>query len=305
MTSNGKPKILIICGPTASGKSNLSIKIAQENDGEIICGDATQIYKDISILSSSPSEEDKNQIPHHLYNFKNLDEVYSAGKFLEDALPVIKDISERKKLPIIVGGTGLYILALLEGISQIPDIPDNLRKQTRELFDELGNENFHKKLAKIDPKASTKLDPGNSQRLIRAYEVYQHTGKSIYDFHNEKISSPLDEYDVKVIIIEGNREKLYKKCNDRFSQMLDSGAIDEVKKIAEKYDPEKIKAIGYKEIYQYIKEEIDFETLIKIATQKTRNYAKRQVTFFKSKIEGERIDMDDLNERDFKLHISG
>lgn len=285
-----KPSIVIICGPTASGKSKIALKIASANNGEIINADSTQIYKEIPILSCSPGQEDKKQIPHHLYNHKSLDDEYSVGIYLSEALPIIKKVTSRGKLPIIVGGTGLYIKALLEGISKIAETPKKIREDIRNLFNKLGNEKFFEELKKLDPKATAKLHPNNSQRLIRAMEVFKNTGKSLYDFHQDKSDSPLDEYNVKLFIIKSDREKLYKKCTERFAQLLETGAIEEVKKIADKFPATNVKAIGYSEIYKYIQGEISKEEAIGIASQKTRNYAKRQITFFKHQIDGEEID---------------
>lgn len=303
MTYETQKKILIICGPTASGKSDLAMRFAEQNNGEIINADSSQIYKEIPILSCSPTEEDKKKIPHHLYNHKPLSEKYSVAKFINEAKIAAESVVERGKIPIIVGGTGLYVKALIEGVNIIPEIPKIVRIEAQKLLSSLGNEKFHEKLGRLDPIAGQKLHPSNSQRLIRAYEVLSHTKKSIYDFHNEETNSPLIDYDLEVVIVTADREKLYKKCNDRFSHLIKIGALDEVKKIMDKYNPDDVKSIGYKEIYQYLKREISKEKMIELASQKTRNYAKRQITFFKHQIKGREIDMDMINEEDFRLYL--
>ena len=296
-----KPDILIICGPTASGKSKFALEVAMANDGEIINADATQIYKEIPILSCSPSEEDKKHIPHHLYNHKSLGDEYSVAIFLDEISKAIKEVISKGKLPIIVGGTGLYVKAMVEGLSQIPDIPSDIRKKSKEMLENLGNQAFYNELKKLDPIAAAKLDPGNSQRLIRAYEVFSHTGKSIYDFHKEKSEPLLANFNVKVIIATANREKLYQRCNERFEHIFEIGALEEVKKI---HKNTSAKAIGFEEISSYLNGKITKEKAIEIASQKTRNYAKRQVTFFAHQIDGEEIDMDKMNESAAKLYFA-
>lgn len=304
MTYKDQNKILIICGPTASGKSALAMKFAGQNNGEIINADSSQIYKEIPILSCSPTEEDKQKIPHHLYNHKSLNEKYSVAKFINEAKDTAQLVKDKGKIPIIVGGTGLYIKALIEGVNIIPEIPSSIRNDAQKLLHSLGNEQFHNHLSKMDPIAGNKLHPSNSQRLIRAYEVFSHTNKSIYDFHNEETKSPLSDFNLDIVIVTADREKLYKKCNDRFSLITEIGAIDEVQKIMNEQVTDDVKAIGYKEIYEYLKGQITKEKMIELASQKTRNYAKRQITFFKHQIKGREVNMDIISEKDFKLHFS-
>lgn len=304
MTYTKPPKIPIICGPTASGKSDFAMKIASQNNGEIINSDSSQIYKEIPILSCSPTDEDKARIAHHLYNHKLMSEKYSVAKFIIEAKDAVESVISKGKMPIIVGGTGLYIKALIEGVNIIPEIPEDVRNHTQNLLESLGNEKFHEELSKIDPKAGERLHPSNSQRLARAFEVFTHTKKSIYDFHEMPTKSPLSDYDLDVVIITADREKLYQKCNKRFAILTEIGAIEEAEKIMDLYEPENAKAIGYMEIYNYIKGDISKEKMIEIASQKTRNYAKRQITFFKHQIKGREIDMDEISEKDSRLYFS-
>jgi tRNA dimethylallyltransferase len=280
MQSTKNKPLLIICGPTASGKSNLAIEKAKQINGEIVNIDAMQVYKEIPILTCSPTDEDKSSIPHHLYNHIPIIEKYSASIYVNEAIDVIKKITSDGKVPIIVGGTGLYIKALCEGLSTIPEIPSDLRESVRQLFLEYGKEEFYKKLAELDPISAQNLHPSNSQRLMRAYEVFMHTGKSIYEFHKSKPESPIKEYNIETIILLPEKEELYNRCNTRFVELMETGVIEEVKALQGIVEKEKIKPIGFCEIMRYIEGEITKEGAISIAQTKTRQYAKRQITWF-------------------------
>lgn len=293
--------LIIICGPTASGKSSIALDIASKLDGEIVNADSMQIYKEIPILTASPSIEGKAKIKHHLYNYKSIREEYSVSEFIDEATGIIDNITQRGKTPILVGGTGLYIKSLCEGLNNIPEIPDEVRDKVRKIFAEFGNKKFYDMLKKVDAKATSILHFSDSQRLMRAYEVILHTKKSIYDFHAMEKKSPLENYNVKTAIITGDRQKLYNKINTRFDQMLSNGAIEEVEKVADITDPQKVRAIGYKEIYDYIKGKISLEEAIRFAQAKSRQYAKRQITWFNRQIKGEKFDMDS---KDIELYLS-
>ncbi len=273
--------MLIICGPTASGKSKFAIEKANQIDGEIVNIDSIQVYKEIPILTCSPTEEDKLYLPHHLYNHISIIEPYSASIYINEALEVIEKITSRNKVPIIVGGTGLYIKALSQGLSPIPDIPLDIRESVRKLFIEIGKEEFYKKLISLDPLALSNIHPSNSQRLMRAYEVFMHTGKSIFEFHKSITLSPLANYNVKTTILMPERDELYKRCDVRFLELMKIGVIEEVLALKGVVDKTKIKAIGFSEIMRYIEGEITKEEAINIAQTKTRQYAKRQITWFR------------------------
>lgn len=285
LKEKSKKKIVIICGPTASGKSSLAMDIALEIGGEIINADSMQIYKEIPILTASPTKEDKSKIKHYLYNFISLDDDYSVAKFASDAMIAINQVIANSRIPIIVGGTGLYINSLINGISSIPDIPIEVREKSRGLFDKLGNEKFYQKLCELDPKVSEKLHFSNSQRLIRAYEVFIHTNRSIYDFHNEKSPAPLDGWYKKIIFLDPNREELYKRCDRRLNEMVSNGVIEEIKKTKSVISNQSVKAIGYQEFAKFIDGESTIYDAILEASQRTRNYAKRQVTWFRNQLD--------------------
>lgn len=280
-------KLFVIAGPTASGKSQLAIDLANKINGEIVNADAIQVYKDINILSASPSQTDKKSTPHHLYNYIDITEDYSVGRYIKDAICIIHDITARGKIPILVGGTGMYIKSLCYGIHNIPDIDPMIRNKAREQFQEQGNENFYHELQTLDPIGASELHSSNSQRLIRYYEVFLQTGRSITEFYKDKPSLFLEEYDIQIIILEPERKMLYERCNTRFISMLDNGAIGEVTHIRSLYNQHTaaIKVIGFNEIGLYLDSTISKDEAITIAQTRTRQYAKRQITWFRHQID--------------------
>lgn len=273
-------KIIIITGPTASGKTGFAVKLAQEIDGEIINADSLQVYTENPIISAQPTSLEKQNIPHHLFGYVKGDEEYNVARWIKDACKCIKSL---KKTPIIVGGTGFYLKHLIFGLSSIPDIPNGIRDQAMELLDKLGNNKFHKALSELDPEAAAKIDPNNAKRALRAYEVIKFTGKSILDWQKENIRYfPISNFQMK--ILQPNREALYKKCNQRFLDMLDLGVLEEAKHlIAQNYNPISgvMKSHGVPELSKYLSGEWSLEEAIEKSQQVTRNYAKRQTTWFK------------------------
>lgn len=270
-------KIIIICGPTASGKSARAIDLARDRNGAIINADSMQIYSEIPILTASPSQEDKALVPHHLYNYISIKENFSVADYQKAALAQIEQVEEKGYLPIIVGGTGLYISSLLYGLSKMPDIDPEIRQEARNLLKTIGNDAFHIKLMTIDPIVAAKLSIGDSQRMVRAYEVFMQTGKSITYFQQKPPISPLMNYDIEIIFISPEREILYKACDERFVKLVEKGALDEVKNNMSTSDS---KALGFSQLASYLRGEITLDEAMILAKAKTRQYAKRQVTWF-------------------------
>ncbi len=280
-----KPKLFIICGPTASGKSRLALEKALELEGEIVNADSIQVYKEIPILTCSPTMADKALAPHHLYNHTPIGENYSVSRYVQEATEAIDMITAREKIPIVVGGTGLYIKALSEGLSEIPEVPQELRNAVRDQFVDIGREAFYAKLQSLDPLAA-RLHPSNTQRIIRAYEVFAYTEKSIFDFHASSApKSPLDKYDVEITVLIPDRSELYSRCDGRFVELMSMGVLEEVRNVMDQSSSAE-KAIGFKEIRRYLRGEITREEATKQAQAKTRQYAKRQITWFKHQING-------------------
>ena len=276
-----KSKIILISGPTASGKSNFSIKLAKKINGEIINADSMQVYKELKILSARPNLKDYQSIKHHLYGFHSVKNNFSTGDWLKNAIKKIKEVRRRKKIPIFVGGTGLYFKALTDGLVSIPNIPIKYRNNIRDLQKKLGQKKFYQKLIKLDPNSKEKINSTDTQRSIRAYEVKQYTEKSLHDwFKNTK--SYFEKEDFYKIYIDYPREELIQRIGKRTEQMIKIGAINEVKrfvKLKVRKDKSVNKAIGINEIKEYLEKRNDMSEVIEKISIKTRQYAKRQSTW--------------------------
>lgn len=289
LTSYTHAPIIILGGPTASGKSHLATVIAKKFDGVIINADAMQVYREIPIITAQPTEEDKKNIPHRLYGALPASEPCSAVKWLGMAKEAIDWVHGQGKVPIIVGGTGLYIHTLLEGLSPIPDIVPKLREEIRSQCKELGNAAFHTLLQQKDPTMAGRLNAGDTQRMVRAMEVIEQTGVSLAEWQQ---MPPVKNYDSACffpIFIHPIREKLYAQCDGRFLSMLEQGALEEVRALAElSLDPSlpAMKALGVPELLAHLEGKYTREEAITKAQQSTRNYAKRQVTWFKHQLKG-------------------
>ena len=276
-----RSKIVLIYGPTASGKSNFAIKLAKKIKGEIVNADSMQMYKDLKILTARPLRINFQKTKHHLYGIIKSNENFSTGEWLKMANKKIKEIKKRKKVPILVGGTGLYFKALIDGLVEIPVIPFKFRKKIRSLHKSIGQDRFYKKLLKLDPLIINQIISTDTQRSIRAYEVKQFTKKSIFEWY-KKTKSKFKKKDFLKLYIDYPRLELINKINLRTRQMIDDGAILEVKnflklKISE--DKSISKAIGITEIEDFIKKKIFKDQLIEKISIKTRQYAKRQATW--------------------------
>lgn len=282
-TANG----IVICGPTASGKSAFALHLAKLCNGVIINADSCQIYDKIPIITASPTIDDKLEIPHYLYNYLALNEPSSVTKYLDQAAQIIQSVKDDGYIPIIVGGTGLYINALLYGISDIPEIDLDLRTHIREEFKIIGKEAFYTRLCNLDPNTPNIIKSGDSQRMIRAYEVLMQTSNSITHYQNNRTIGICD--DAEVIMLNPERNFLYENCNQRFHSFIENGVIDEILQILDQVIDGTPKALGLHEIASYIKGITTLEEAISISQTKTRQYAKRQVTWFKNQIKNKYV----------------
>ena len=274
-------KIILIAGPTASGKSKLAISLAKKLKGEIINADSMQIYKEFSVLSSRPSKIEIKKAKHHLYGLISVKKYFSAGDWLKEAKRIINHCLKKKKIPIIVGGTGLYFNTITKGISKIPDIDIKTRNKVRNLFKKLGFSKFYEQLLKLDPKVKNKILPTDSQRTQRAYEVKLKTKKSLFDWIENTKSDFLD-YNLKKIFLDIPREELLKKISKRTDSMFNQKCINEVKrfnslKINKSLSANKL--IGVQEINSHLRELITLDQCKELINIKTRQYAKRQNTW--------------------------
>jgi len=283
-----KSKIILIYGPTASGKSDFAIQLAKKTQGEIVNADSMQIYKDLKILTARPHKKDFEKIKHHLYGFQKSNKDFSVGDWLKIVFKKIKEIKKRKKVPILVGGTGLYFKALTEGLIEIPLIPSKFRNKIRSLHKSIGQEKFYKKLLKLDPLIFNKINSTDTQRSIRAYEVKLYTKKSVIEWYkNTKSNFKKNEF--LKIYINYPRIELIRKINLRTKRMVDIGAISEVKKFLKlriSKNKSISKAIGVAEIKDFIKKKMVEEEVIEKISIKTRQYAKRQATWARGHMKG-------------------
>jgi tRNA dimethylallyltransferase len=277
-----KEPLLAICGPTGVGKSELAIFLAQHLKGEIINFDSIQFYKELNIGTAKPTKEEREKVPHHLYDLLELSDEFNAAKFIEIADKTIDEVLEREGLPILVGGTGLYLRALEYGLFPV-EIPEEIRKKVR-LEAEKDLKGLYEELKKLDPEYASKVSARDKVRITRALEVIYTTGKPFSQFHKEHPFFGEKRYNILKIGLNLPRKKLYEKINQRVIKMIEAGWIEEVKALLEKgYSPElkPFKAIGYKYIIQYLKERLSLEKAIKLIQRDTRRYAKRQLTWFK------------------------
>jgi len=293
-----KSKIILIYGPTASGKSQFAIKLAKKINGEIINADSMQVYKQLKILSARPSQKECQNIKHHLYGFQDVSKNFSTGDWLKLVNKKILSIKKRKKVPILVGGTGLYFKALTNGLINIPNIPNKLRNKVRSFHTKLGPNKFFLKLKKLDPLVLGKIEPSDTQRVIRAYEVITFTNKSIYNWFKDT-KSKYFEKDFFKIYIDFPRKELLKRIDLRVKKMIQKGLISEVKKFNNfrvKKDKSVSKAIGIKEVNDYILKKIELRELIEKISIKTRQYAKRQSTWARGNMQNwMKFDSNSLN----------
>ena len=276
-----KKKIILLSGPTASGKSNLAIKLANHFDGEIINADSMQIYKEISILTSRPNKNDIINTQHHLYGFNPVKKKFSTGHWLK---LVIKKIEEQWKnglTPIIVGGTGLYFKALTDGLVKIPNIPDSFKREIIKLHKKLGQQEFYKKLIKLDPLAKKFVLPTDTHRSMRVYEVKKFTNNSLFELMKDTRSN-YDNSVFKKIFINIPKDELHEKIDQRVEKMFTAGVLEEVTsffKIKVYRELSANKIIGIREIKDYLRKKITLSETKKLISQRTKQYAKRQFTW--------------------------
>jgi tRNA dimethylallyltransferase len=296
-----KSKIILISGPTASGKSNFAIKLAKKIRGEIINADSMQVYKELRILTARPIKKEYQKIKHHLYGFQSVKKKFSTGKWLKLVTEKINIIKKRKNIPILVGGTGLYFKALTDGLVKIPNIPIKFRNKIRNLQKKLGQKKFYKQLIKLDPLINEKINSTDVQRSIRAYEVKSYTKKSLVDwFKNTKSKFTNDDF-IK-IYIDFPRQDLIDKISTRVDQMLKQRAITEVKKFLKlkvSKDKTSNKVIGINEIKDFLNKKSDLSEVKEKITIKTRQYAKRQSTWAR----GQMMNWQKINPNNLKKFL--
>ena len=276
-----KSKIILIFGPTASGKSSFAIKVAKKINGEIINTDSMQVYKQLKILTARPKEKDQKNIKHHLYGFQSVAKKFSTGAWLKLTIKKIQEIQKRNRIPILVGGTGLYFKSLSEGLAKMPNIPVKFRNKIRLLQKKIGQKNFYQRLIKLDPLVKNTINPNDAQRSIRAFEIKKFTKKSITNwFQSTKIL--FDPNSFLKIYLDFSREDLVERIRKRVDQMFEDGVVSEVKKFNKlkvKNENSSKKVIGIEEIGKYLTGELNLSETKERIYIKTRQYAKRQTTW--------------------------
>lgn len=283
-------RLVVISGPTASGKSDLAMKMAEKRDIAIINADSLQIFAGLPILSSQPSAADHKSAKHFLYSHFKANEYSSVVSWLNLVKIAVAEARAVEKLPIIVGGSGMYISKLIEGISEVPEIDEAIRQDARQLYDKIGHDEFKQKL--IDLSEDKILD---KQRLIRAYEVLQQTGNPISWWQDQPLKNIFSDESFLHVNLEPERQKLYENCNSRFEKMLKMGAIEEVQNLLKSDSNDNCqitKTLGFYEISNFLEQKITKEKVIEISSQKTRNYAKRQLTWFRHQLKDKSVFSD-------------
>ena len=290
-------RLLVIAGPTASGKTALALAIASCIPCEIISADSRQIYKYLTIGTAKPTAAELSLVPHHFIDMLLPDEHFSAGDFQEQGRAAMKEIRSRGKVPIVVGGTGLYVRALVDGLFSGPGKVDAIRRELEERYNTEGGAVLLEELRAVDPDAAARMIPTQFRRIIRALEVYRATGKSITAHHREQEVAPED--DVFFVGLRWERSVLYDRINARVEKMMEAGFLEEVRLLMEMGYDDRLKSlqtVGYKEAFAFLRGEIDRERMIELMKQNTRRYAKRQLTWFTHDERIRWFDIGDINQ---------
>ena len=285
-------KAIIICGPTASGKTDSAHTLALHNNAEIVNADSMQLSKHLPIITASPEQKLKDELPYHLYNFQDVNKELSATKYVEMASNVIREITSRNKLPIIVGGSGMYISMLVNGYSTIPNIDEDIRLQARSLREEIGADAFFEELKKIDFEVCQTLNVADSQRTLRAYEVIKQTNKSILEYQKQENYKPLPDFEFDIIFLLPARKFLYDTCNKRLKKLFATGAIEEVADAYKNFGEIKttaMKALGVQEIIEYIKGDVSINEATERASASTGQDAEIQSRWCRNQVQASQI----------------
>jgi tRNA dimethylallyltransferase len=307
-----KRKILAIVGPTASGKTKLSIIVAEKIGGEIISADSRQVYRYMDIGTAKPSKEERERVKHYFIDELNPDEEFNAGVFGERGREIIEDIFSRGKVPIVVGGSGLYVKSLIDGFFEGPAGDWELREILYRKAERLGKGALYEELKKVDPASAEKIHPNNLKRVIRALEVYYLTGKPISQLQSEM--KPEINFETVQIGLNWDRKKLYKRIEERVDMMIEQGLIEEVKRLRELgYDKNlnALQTVGYKEVFDYLDGIISYDRMIYLIKRNSRRYAKRQLTWFRQDKRiiwidvDERTDFNELADKVIDIYKSG
>lgn len=284
--------VVIIAGPTASGKTALALDVARQFDGTVVNADSMQVYRELRVLTARPKSDDETAMPHRLFGVLKASEACSAGRWLKLAATEIDATRAEGRLPVVVGGTGLYLKALIDGLAEVPEIPAAVNDAVRQRYDAVGGEAFRAELAELDPEAAAKLPAADGQRLMRAMAVVEATGRPLADWQRDQAEAPWVAARFGVVALMPPRDALYAACDARFAAMMDEGALDEVRALAGLgLDPglPAMKALGVKELTRHLAGETTLDDAAAAAKQATRNFAKRQMTWLRNQIAADHV----------------
>lgn len=281
-TPSSDDPILTITGPTAVGKTELSLDVAERLNAEIVSADSRQVYEELTIGTAKPGPHALDRVPHHFIGERSLHEPFSAGEYADAANERIREILDRGRRPIVVGAATLYIHALQYGLADIPEVDDEVRKRLEQRMEMEGQESLYQELQEVDPEQAESTDPTKTHQVIRALEVYHGTGKPLTYYYDNQPEPP---FDYVTVVLNRDREHLYDRINHRVDRMLDDGLLYEVRSVMEidgvRLDEPPLSTIGYREPIQYLRDEIDYDEMVRLVKRNTRRYAKRQLTWFR------------------------
>ncbi len=283
MASSPSPfPILTIAGPTAVGKTEMSLEVAERLGAEIVSVDSRQVYRELTIGTAAPSPEALDRVPHHFVGERSVRDPLSAGAYAEMANERIHAILDRGNQPLVVGGATLYLHALQYGLADIPDVDDEVRMRLEKRLEQEGKEALYEELQEVDPKQAAETDPTKTQRVIRALEVYHGTGRTLSYYHDHQPEPP---FDYVTVVLNRDRERLYERINRRVDRMLEDGLLDEVRSVMDidgvQLDEPPLSTIGYREPIQHLRGEVEYDEMVRLIKRNTRRYAKRQLTWFR------------------------
>lgn len=297
--------LLTIVGPTAVGKTALSLRLAEALNAEIISADSRQVYQELTIGTAKPTPEEQRQVPHHFINERSIfGDPYSAGTFADEANERIRQIQRRGRHPLIVGGSTLYVHALQFGIADVPEVDESVRAHIEGRLDDEGAEALYEELKQVDPHQADRMDPTKTQRLVRALEVYHGTGRPLTYYHQNQSEPP---FSYRTIVLNRERTTLYKRIEKRVDRMLENGLMDEVGDLLNHgIDPERqpLRTIGYREPIEYLDGKIDYDEMVRLIKRNSRRYAKRQLTWFRRYDEYEWIHLGETEPQDLVAEIA-
>jgi len=295
--------LLVVAGPTAIGKTNLAIQLAQKHSTDIVSADSRQFYREMNIGTAKPSTVELEVVKHHLINNLSINNSYSAGQYERDALGILDTLFKTKDVAVLTGGSGLYIDALCNGIDDFPVVSKEIREELKLQFTENGIEYLKEELQKVDADYFEKVDLHNPVRIIRALEIYRQTGENYTHYLSNKQKPKLRPFKIKYFCLTMNRENLYQRINGRVDSMIEQGLVDEVKKLIPFQDNNALQTVGYKELFSHFNGKASLDEAVDQIKKNTRNYAKRQLTWFRRNPNYQWIDLDKASGPELEMDL--